>query len=132
MGGCARVVAEVDGSQTDLGGQAALQPTWVGADELLYLDNPSGRWNLHRAPAHVDADAAPIAPADADTGGGLWVLGNRWYGALDDGRVVAVRTNGTDELVLIDDLHAAEPTVHALDLPITGEASIDDVSGTWV
>ncbi len=130
--GARLVVAEADGSQTDLGGQAALQPTWVGADELLYLDNPSGRWNLHRAPAHADADAAPIAAADADTGGGLWVLGNRWYGTLDDGRVVAVRTNGTDELVLIDDIHAAEPTVHALDLPITGEASIDDVSGTWV
>ena len=48
------------------------------------------------------SSVTPIAPADADTGGPLWVLGTRWFGRLDDGRIVAVRTNGDDELVLID------------------------------
>lgn len=131
--GAQLVVAEPDGARTVLAAHTALQPTWVGDDELLYLDNPTGRWNLYRTRAQSDAQPTPVAPADADTGGGLWVLGTRWYGALDDGRIVAVRTDGTDEVMLIDPAregHAA--SVHALDLPVTGEASIDDVSGTWV
>ena len=124
------IVAEADGTRADLGAQTALQPSWRGDDELLFLDDPTGRWNLMRAGAGGAGSARPVAPADADTGGGLWVLGTRWYGALDDGRVVAVRTNGTDELVLIEP--GAPASVRRVDVPVTGEASIDDVSGSQV
>ena len=86
-------------------------------DELLYLDDRSGRWNLQRL--RVGHAARPVAPADADTGGGLWVLGNRWYQPLDDGRVVAVRTNEADEIVLISPDGDA---VELLTLPITAGA----------
>ncbi|MFJ4046653.1 S9 family peptidase [Microbacterium sp. NPDC089987] len=107
--------------------RAALQPEWVSDDELLYLDDPSGRWNLHRV--RLGDAATPITPADADTGGGLWVLGNRWYQPLDDGRIVAVRTNGADEIVLISADGAA---VELLTLPITAGASVDDARGSRV
>ena len=126
------------GSDTTIPARAALQPEWLTDDELLYADDATGRWNLHLA--RLGADTPPPAPtppattetyalADADTGGGLWVLGNRWYGVLEDGRIVAVRTNGADEIVLID---PDSGEVRPIDIPVTGEASIDDVSGSRV
>ncbi|MEV8220597.1 prolyl oligopeptidase family serine peptidase [Microbacterium sp. NPDC077391] len=121
-------VASVDGDAlASTPTRAALQPEWVSDDELLYLDDPSGRWNLQRL--RVGDTAKPVAPADADTGGGLWVLGNRWYQPLDDGRVVAVRTNGADEIVLISPDGDA---IELLTLPITSGASIDDARGARV
>ena len=106
---------------------AALQPEWIADDELLYLDDDSGRWNLQRL--RLGGVATPFAAADADTGGGLWVLGNRWYQRLDDGRIVAVRTNGADEIVQIS---ADGGAVELLTLPITAGASVDDAQGSRV
>ncbi len=121
-------VAPVDGDEIEsMPTRAALQPEWVDDDELLYLDDPNGRWNLQRLRLGHPADA--LAPADADTGGGLWVLGNRWYQRLDDGRVVAVRTDGADEIVLISRDGEA---VELLTLPISAGASIDDSQGSRV
>ncbi len=106
---------------------AALQPEWVSDDELLFADDPTGRWNLYRL--RLDgSEPAPVAPADADTGGGLWVLGNRWYRPLEDGRIVAVRTHGTDELVVI----SPDGGVRTLDLPLSAGLSIDDARGSRV
>ncbi|UNK71997.1 prolyl oligopeptidase family serine peptidase [Microbacterium sp. H1-D42] len=125
-------IAPVDGDEiASISTHAALQPEWAGEDELLYLDDPSGRWNLHRvrvADGRNPLSPQPVAPADADTGGGLWVLGNRWYQPLHDGRIVAVRTNGDDEIVLI----GAEGQVELLTLPITAGTSIDDAHGSRV
>lgn len=126
-----RLVDVDSGVSAEISAGAALQPQWAGDDELLLLDDPTGRWNLRRVRLSgltVRGDEA-VAPADADTGGGLWVLGNRWYGVLDDGRIVAVRTNGVDEVVLIDPASSEERT---LQVPVTGEASVDDVSGSRV
>ena len=126
------------GSLTTAPCLAALQPEWLSDDELLYADDATGRWNLHLARLGADtpppaqtppATTEPFALADADTGGGLWVLGNRWYRVLPDGRIVAVRTNGADEVVLID---PASGAVRTLAVPATGETSIDDVSGSRV
>ncbi|MDW4573091.1 prolyl oligopeptidase family serine peptidase [Microbacterium sp. M3] len=106
--------------------RAPLQPEWVGDDELVYADDPSGRWNLW-ALGPVDGGAPEaLAPADADTGGALWVLGTRWFAALGDGRIVAVRTNGAERLVTID------PAGEVRDLevePVT-RLSIEDVRGS--
>ncbi|GAA5151045.1 prolyl oligopeptidase family serine peptidase [Microbacterium pseudoresistens] len=105
--------------------RAALQPEWVDDRTLLYADDPTGRWNLQRVA--VDGlsprgDARPVAPADADTGGGLWVLGQRWYRPLADGRVVAVRTNGADELVVL----SPDGEERSLPVPFTADLSIED------
>lgn len=122
-------VADLEtGSVHDVAGgshRAPLQPVWITDDELLYADDPEGRWNLFRRP--LDGDAQPLAPADADTGGGLWVLGTRWFGAADDGRVVAVRTNGADEIVEI-----APSGIRPLDVPVVAGAAVDDVRGARV
>ncbi|WP_091225758.1 prolyl oligopeptidase family serine peptidase [Microbacterium sp. 3J1] len=117
---------------TSLATRAALQPEWLAPDELLYADDPSGRWALHRQ--RLDDALGPLGSpdrldeVDADTGYGLWVLGNRWYRPLDDGRVVAVRTNGRDEVVVIDPAGSARP----LELAVDGHISVDDSSGPRV
>ena len=105
-----------------------LQPVWMDDDDLLYADDPTGRWNLWIEHLSANLDRHPVAPADADTGGPLWVLGTRWFARLEDGRVVAVRTNGDDEVVLIDHDGAARP----LSLPLSCEVSVEDVRGSRV
>ncbi|GAA1544692.1 dipeptidyl aminopeptidase/acylaminoacyl peptidase [Microbacterium ginsengiterrae] len=116
---------------------SALQPHWISDSELLYLDDrpiaDDGpvRWSLHRAVRDASGSwqrAGVIAPADADTGYGLWVLGNRWYQPLPDGRIVAVRTNGADEVVVVD----RDGAVQTLEVPASAHVSVDDVSGTRV
>lgn len=119
-----------DGRTGRLPSRAALQPEWTGDDELLYADDPEGRWNLFRIRLN-DVEAAgapePVAPADADTGYGLWVLGNRWFQPLPDGGIAAVRTNGSDELVMI-----GRGDVRPLAVPPDDHVSVDDVRGRRV
>lgn len=119
----------VAGWSTVAGGSSSpLQPTWVGDDELICADDVTGRWNLFRLNVS-DLQRHPVAAADADTGGPLWVLGTRWYHVLDDGRVVAIRTNGSDEIVVID---PAADSITPLPLPVCAFANIEDARGTEV
>ena len=104
----------------------ATQVAWTAEGSLLFTDDPTGRWNLYLT-SPDDAAPRPVAPADADTGGPLWVLGSRWFASLDDGRIVAVRTNGTDEIVLIAGDH-----VHTLSTPLTSDVHIEGVKGSRV
>ncbi|WP_217181401.1 prolyl oligopeptidase family serine peptidase [Streptomyces sp. AC495_CC817] len=124
-------VRDAAGDVRELPARAALQPEWTAADRLVYADDPSGRWALHRIELDGTAPrgaAQVIAPADADTGYGLWVLGNRWFQPLADGRLVAVRTNGRDEVVVID----ADGSARRIDVPCDGHVSVDDASGSRV
>ncbi|WP_460776456.1 S9 family peptidase [Microbacterium sp. GXF7504] len=118
-------VREADGTVRTVvdRGTAPLQPVWHG-ETLLFADDPSGRWNLFRA----DGDGIhALAPADADTGGALWVLGLRWFDVLPDGRVLAVRTHGAERLVLIDPATGAvDPVAPELRAGIT----VEQVRGT--
>jgi len=110
------------------GVSSPLQPEWVDDDDLVYADDPTGRWNLWRLRLTADLRHEPIAPVDADTGGALWVLGTRWFALLDDGRIVAVRTNGSEELVVTDSSGAAR----GLGVDAVTRLSIEDVRGTRV
>jgi len=125
-------VVRVDGGTPHtIPSRAALQPEWLSDTELVFADDPEGRWALHLVALDgvvAAGPARPHAPSEADTGYGLWVLGNRWYQPLEDGRIVAVRTNGRDEVVVID----ADGGVSVIDLPGDGHVSIDAVDGTRV
>ncbi|MFT4052629.1 MAG: prolyl oligopeptidase family serine peptidase [Microbacterium sp.] len=123
----------VDEARTIATGERSspLQPEWTGPDELTFASDQSGRWNLYRVDVGDPAAGAalrPFAPSDADTGGGLWVLGSRWYAPLADGRTVAIRTDGADEVVVID----ADGSVRPLDVPVRSRTVIEAVSGTRV
>ncbi|WP_243076749.1 prolyl oligopeptidase family serine peptidase [Microbacterium sp. SS28] len=111
------------------GETAALQPVWLDADDLLYADDPTGRWNIWRLRLDAGLDHEDLAPADADTGGPLWVLGARWFARLGDGRLVAVRTNGADDVVVID---PTSGEARSLGLEATAEVVIEHVSGQRV
>ncbi len=108
------------------GTSSPLQPTWTSDGELVYSDDPTGRWNLHRTSVDSAATPEPVAPADADTGAPLWALGDRWYRVLDDGRIVAVRTHGSDELVLLD---PETGSLSVLSVPVAAGAVIEDARG---
>lgn len=108
------------------GDSSPLQPVWTADDALLFADDPSGRWNVWRMRLTADLPHEPVAEADADTGGPLWVLGTRWFAALEDGRIVAVRTNGADALVLI----GTDGAAHDLPADAVTRLSIEDVRGT--
>ncbi|GAA3900088.1 prolyl oligopeptidase family serine peptidase [Microbacterium invictum] len=127
QGGAVTDVFTVAGGQT-----AALQPEWVGDDTLVYIDDPSDRWNLWRARLDTASGSVsarePVAPADADTGGGLWVLGLRWFSPLEEGGFIAVRTHGSDELIAI----GPDGRATALDVPPTARLVIEDCDGARV
>ncbi|KQZ82300.1 peptidase S9 [Microbacterium sp. Root166] len=110
------------------GSSAPLQPIWMDDDDLLYADDPTGRWNLWRLRLTADLHCEHTAPADADTGGPLWTLGQRWFALLDDGRIVAVRTHGADELVVI----GTDGAVSGLPCDAITGISIEDVRGSRV
>ena len=111
------------------GTSAAVQPTWLDDHTLLYSDDRDGRWNLRRVTLGESGADEAVAPADADTGGALWVLGTRWFAPLPDGRIVAVRTHGADEVVLIQ---PSSGSVRPLGIDATSSTSIEDVAGTRV
>jgi len=81
--------------------ESVLQPEWVDDEQLYVLSDRSGWWNLYRV-ACSDGALKPLAPAEADVGAPLWILGTRWYASLPDGDVLTVRTRGTDRLARLD------------------------------
>lgn len=109
------------------GGSSPVQPVWLDDDTLLYSDDPDGRWNLWRHDLRTGTRIS-VAPADADTGGPLWVLGTRWFRPLDDGRIVAVRTRGSDEIVLL----SPDGGARRLPVDVTATAAIEDAAGARV
>jgi len=121
--------------------QSVLQPEWTGAreryatpeatmgPELLCVTDESGRWNLRRIAFDGMTPPEEVAPADADTGGPLWNLGTRWFLPLDDGRVLAVRTDGDDALVLLDESDGA---LRGIPSPATSRVLLDDARGSRV
>ncbi|MCT1477502.1 prolyl oligopeptidase family serine peptidase [Microbacterium sp. p3-SID336] len=123
--------ALADGAVHRVATSAALQPEWASDTELVFADDASGRWQLQRLTLDgVYPAGAPraLTETDADTGYGLWVLGNRWFQLLDDGRVVAVRTNGRDEVQLL----AADGDSTTVELPGDGHLSVEQAQGSRV
>lgn len=117
---------ETDAEETIVVGETApLQPVWAASGDLFFVDDPSGRWNLFRW--NAAAGVSPVAPADADTGGPLWNLGMRWFGVSEGDRILAVHTNGRDELAVID-AETAQTT--AMPVPLTAEVTVADVRGS--
>ncbi|MFE1666035.1 prolyl oligopeptidase family serine peptidase [Microbacterium sp. P02] len=117
--------------RTILGGpeESVVQPEWIDERELRVASDRSGRWNLYRVDVTTqDEGPVAVAPVDADTGGPLWNLGIRWFAPLGDGRVLTVRTNGSDELALIE----VDGTVRDIPTDVSSRLLLHDVRGARV
>ncbi|HKT57338.1 MAG TPA: prolyl oligopeptidase family serine peptidase, partial [Microbacterium sp.] len=124
----ALVDGRVDSWRTLAGGAAesVLQPEWTDAASLTFLSDRTGWWNLYR---WTGDQTRPIAPASAETGGPLWNLGLRWYVPLADGRFLAVRTDGSDRLVLLD---PSAGSMREIASDASSRLLLDDVRGSRV
>lgn len=90
--------------------ESAQQPVWSPEDELVFVSDRSGWWNLYRDDAH---GARALAPMAAEFGGPQWVFGLSYFGFLADGRIacayggagelhVALLDPGSSELLDLD------------------------------
>jgi dipeptidyl aminopeptidase/acylaminoacyl peptidase len=93
--------------------ESVMQPEWADDNSLFAVSDRSGWWNLYRVA--LDGTCDPVHAEAAEYAGAMWVLGMRWYAPRADGRLLAVRTFGSDSLVILD--------------PDTGQASAVDLPG---
>jgi dipeptidyl aminopeptidase/acylaminoacyl peptidase len=88
--------------KTVLGGteESVLQPEWIDETSLYVISDRTGWWNLYTIA--LDDGVTPLHSAEADFGAPLWQLGARWYSILGDGKLLTVRTFGTETLGILD------------------------------
>ncbi|OZF37571.1 prolyl oligopeptidase family serine peptidase [Rhodococcus sp. 14-2483-1-2] len=80
--------------------ESVMQPEWIDDGSLYAIGDRSGWWNLYSV--SLDGSVTPLLTLDADFGAPLWRLGSSWYSLLDDGKLLTVRTVGTDTLAVLD------------------------------
>jgi dipeptidyl aminopeptidase/acylaminoacyl peptidase len=71
--------------------EAIVQPAWSPDDELYFVSDRTGWWNLYRA-AH--GSVAAVCPMSAEFAGPAWAFGMRWYGFLDAATIIACFSEG--------------------------------------
>lgn len=99
--------------------ESAIEPRFSPEGELWFVSDTSGFWNLYRW--HGDKRVA-VLEEPAEYGRAPWQLGDRNYGILETGQVVAVRDrDGQSSLVLIDPLTSS---VTVLPVPYSDIASL--------
>ncbi len=107
--------------------ESVLQPEWIDDDSLYVISDRTGWWNIYRT--SVDGFVEPVHAAEADFGAPLWQLGARWYSVLDDGKLLTVRTFGTDTLGVLD---PSTGSIADIDLGALTSVSLGGRSGSTV
>ncbi|XVS60620.1 prolyl oligopeptidase family serine peptidase [Actinosynnema sp. CA-299493] len=97
--------------------EAVCQVEWEtpadgGPPSLLALTDPDGWWNLFRI--GLDGARKNLAPCDAELGGPMWRLGNRWFAAIGPGRYAVLRSGA---LAVLDERSGTVTDVD-VDLPV--------------
>lgn len=112
------------GSETE----SVLQPEWVDDATLSVLSDRSGWWNPYRVRAD-GGEPERLYSGEEDFGAPLWRLGALRYVPLDDGRLLTVRTVGSDRLSLLD---PSSGQLTDVDLGDLTSVSLGDVRGDSV
>lgn len=107
--------------------ESVLQPEWADDGSLFAISDRTGWWNLYQV--GLDGSVRALHRAEAEFGGPLWVLGARWYAPLDDGRLITVRTFGSNSLAILD---PASGDLTDVDLPGLSMISLNGVRGDSV
>ena len=109
-----------DGSVTDArrvaGGaeESIFQPAWSPANELHFVSDRTGWWNLYR---ERDGSIDALRPMEAEFGWPAWAFGASMYAFLADGRIVCeYSSDGVQRLALLD---PGSGELLDLDLPYT-------------
>jgi dipeptidyl aminopeptidase/acylaminoacyl peptidase len=71
--------------------QSIVQPRWSAEGILYFASDETGWWNLYRC---IGETIEPVAPIEAEIGAPHWVFGQRSYGFLPDGRIIAAIVQG--------------------------------------
>jgi dipeptidyl aminopeptidase/acylaminoacyl peptidase len=118
---------DADGSLSDVreiaGGdrESIVQPAWSPDNQLYFVSDRSGWWNLYRA---ANGSVSAICPMSAEFAGPAWAFGMRWYGFLEAGTILACFSEGGRwDLGTID---VGAGRLHRLALPYS------DLSGVMV
>jgi dipeptidyl aminopeptidase/acylaminoacyl peptidase len=105
--------------------ESVFAPTWDSQDRLRFVSDRDGWWNVYRTVADLGApDAGEDLPAleqlsaeRADLGHPQWVFGMQTHVELDDGTLVAIRTEDAAERLFA--LAPGGGALRDLDLPFT-------------
>jgi dipeptidyl aminopeptidase/acylaminoacyl peptidase len=89
-----RLVAGRDGEES------IWQPAWDVANELHFVSDRSGWWNLYR---ERNGEQRALHPIEAEFGWPHWVFGGASYDFLADGRIACIySSDGTQHVGLLD------------------------------
>jgi dipeptidyl aminopeptidase/acylaminoacyl peptidase len=70
-------------------GESAVQPRWLSDDQLIFVSDRTGWWNLYLRQHSRDR---PLCPMDAEFSGPKWSLGLSPYAVLDDDHLLCTMT----------------------------------------
>ncbi|HJX06439.1 MAG TPA: prolyl oligopeptidase family serine peptidase [Actinomycetota bacterium] len=104
------------GEATPIAGRAAEEsiwdPEWSPSGDLVFASDRSGWWNLERA---REGERRVLHAAEAEFGYPQWVMGERSFGFLSDGRIVCMYDRDARTSIAALDPETGELT--DLDLP---------------
>ncbi|HEX3300940.1 MAG TPA: prolyl oligopeptidase family serine peptidase [Actinomycetota bacterium] len=113
------------------GGEESIwDPEWSPSGELVFASDRSGWWNLERM---RDGERTVLHAAEAEFGYPQWVMGERSFGFLSDGRIVCMYDRDARTSIAVLDPETGELT--DLDLPydaLWSGPSIDVAGSTIV
>ena len=81
--------------------ESILTPEWVSNDELYYISDTSGWWNLWKI--SLDGKKEQIISESAEWGMPMWQIGQRFISLLNDGRVLSIHGTPDNQRVVIVD-----------------------------
>jgi dipeptidyl aminopeptidase/acylaminoacyl peptidase len=71
--------------------EAVVQPAWSPDNQLYFVSDRSGWWNLYRA---ANGSLTAVYPMSAEFAGPAWAFGMRWYGFLGARTILACFSEG--------------------------------------
>jgi dipeptidyl aminopeptidase/acylaminoacyl peptidase len=94
--------------------ESIFQPAWSPDNQLHFISDRTGWWNLYK---EDDGEVTPLAPIEADLGVPQWIFGFSRYAFLSNGVIACVyNLNGTHHLGMIS---GDEQLITPFELPLT-------------
>jgi len=100
-------------------GESAVQPRWLSRDQLIFVSDRTGWWNLYLRREGFDR---PLCPMDAEFSSPQWSLGLSPYAVFDDDHLLCTITrNGMPSIAM---LTISNGTLAPVTAPAVGSLSV--------